>query len=45
MITLEEKELNTIVGGISLGSKLFLVGGVISFFIGVFEGFLHRKTC
>ena len=43
MITLEEKELNTIVGGISLGSKLFLVGGVISFFIGVFEGQIKLK--
>ena len=45
MISLTKEEMNEINGGISFGSKVFLFGRLISFIIGIIDGFVNQKEC
>lgn len=45
MKTLNEKELNNISGGISLTGKFLIFGGILSFLIGIFDGFTRPLKC
>ena len=42
---LTNKELNSVVGGISLAGKFIIIGGIISFVIGIFDGFTRPLKC
>ena len=45
MKELNKEELNDIIGGAIFSSKWFLVGGIITFIIGVLDGFVNLKKC
>lgn len=45
MRELTKEELKNINGGISITGKLLLVGGIISFIIGVIDGFTRPLKC
>ena len=45
MKELTKEELKNINGGMSITAKIFLVGGIISFIIGVMDGFTRPLKC
>ncbi len=42
---LTNKELNNVVGGISIAGKFMIIGGIISFIIGIIDGFTRPIKC
>jgi len=42
---LSKEELNNISGGIALKSKIFIIGGLVSFIIGILDGFVRPTSC
>lgn len=45
MRELSKEELNGINGGMSIATKIFLIGGIVSFVIGVLDGFTRPLKC
>jgi len=45
MRELSKQELKDINGGISITGKLLLVGGIVSFIIGIIDGFTRPLKC
>ena len=45
MKELTKEELKNINGGMAITAKIFLVGGIISFIIGVMDGFTRPLKC
>lgn len=43
MISLTKEEMNEINGGISIGTTIFVLGGLISFIIGVIDGMMRKN--
>ncbi len=42
---LTKEELNNISGGMAIRAKVYLIGGVITFVIGILDGFLRPLRC
>ena len=42
---LSKEELNNISGGIALRYKYYIVGGILTFFAGLLDGFLRPLRC